>query len=395
MASLLRGLAQRLGRIDPEVSALAGRAPVWLHAASVGEVLSAEPLVERLRSEHPGHPLFATTTSLTGRETAKARLGVPATLLPLDLPPLVDAVMRRLSPAALVIVETEIWPGLIGSAVRRGVPVLFVSARISAEAAQRYARVRAVVARTLAGVTAVAAQTRADADRFVALGAPAERVRVVGSLKLARPQASAPPSRPVALGERPVLIAASTQPGEEEVVLDACASLWQAHPSMLLVLAPRRPERFEEVARLLETRGLVCERRSHGAQSAASGTRVYLLDTVGELAGFFAGARAAFVGGTLAPLGGHNVLEPAAAGVPVAFGPHLDNVREAAALLRESGGGRQVSDAGELAAFWREALDDPAGARDRGAAAAGAIAARAGVLDAVAEMIGRALGEAA
>lgn len=391
MASLLRGLAQRLGRLDVEVAALAGRSPLWLHAASVGEVLSAESLVERLRREEPEHPVLATTTSLTGRDTARTRLGVPATLLPLDLPPLIDSVVARLAPAALVIVETEIWPGLIGSAARRGVPVLMVSARMSDRAAARYARVRPLVAGVLGRVTAVAAQTQVDADRFLSLGAPAERVRVVGSLKFARRAPAEVRRCPIDLGDRPVLVAASTQPGEEEIVLDACASVWATHPQTLLVLAPRRPERFDEVGRLLARRALPWDRRSRAAASVAGDTRVLLLDSIGELATFFAGARAAFVGGTLAPLGGHNVLEPATFGVPVAFGPHLDNVREAAELLRESGGGGQVGDAAELGAFWRAALDDPEAARARGSAAAREIERRAAVLDEVVELIRREL----
>jgi 3-deoxy-D-manno-octulosonic-acid transferase len=359
-------LRQRLGRLDPQVAQLAGRAPIWLHAASVGEVLSAQPLVECLRRDEPEHPLFATTTTLTGRAAAQQRLGLPATLLPLDLPPVVGGALRRLAPAALVILETEIWPSLIRGAARDGVPVLLVSARLSPRAAVHYTRFRPLFRAVLARVTAVAAQTEADAERFVALGAARERVSVLGSLKFARraSEIEARP-RPVDLGARRVVVAASTQPGEEAAVLDACRILWIRHPEVLLVLAPRRPERFAEVAQLVERAGLRLARRSGGEAAVPAEAQVFLLDSVGELASFFSGAAASFVGGTLAPLGGHNVLEPVAFGVPVAFGPHLDSVRQAADLLLVTGAGARVTDGAELGRVWSDILDDPASARLR------------------------------
>lgn len=366
MASLFRGLPQRLGRLDPEVARLAGRAPLWLHAASVGEVLSAAPLVEGLRRTEPGHPPFVTTTTVSGRETARERLGVPATLLPLDLPAIVGRAVARLAPAAVVILETEIWPGLIRSAAARGAPVVMVSARLTPAASERYRRFRSFFAAALESIAEVAAQTEADARRFAALGVPPQRISVLGSLKLARRAAPAEAPRPVDLGQRPVIVAASTQPGEEAAVLAACSSVWAAHPDVLLLLAPRRPERFAEVARLLDEARLPWSRRTAGAARVEADERVFLLDSVGELAGFFAGARAAFVGGTLAPLGGHNLLEPAAAAVPVQFGPHLDNVRDAAALLEGCGAGTRVADAAALAAVWRRLLDEPAAARAAG-----------------------------
>lgn len=386
-------LLERLGRLAPEVAGLAGRAPLWIHAASVGEVLSAEPLVERLRRQEPGRAIFLSTTSVTGRATARQRLRVPATLLPLDLPPLVARVLRRLRPAALVILETEIWPGLIGAAARAAVPVLFVSARITPGAAAVYARFGFLFRRALARVTAVAAQTEADAGRFIALGVPPERVTVLGSLKLAAGGDGEGPPCPVALGDRPVLVAASTQPGEEDAVLDACDSLWPDHREVLLVLAPRRPERFAEVAALLDRRGLSWSRRSAGSATVGAGERVLLLDTVGELARFFPGARAAFVGGTLAAHGGHNVLEPVTAGVPVAFGPHLENVREAADLLLACGGGVEVGDAAELARAWRDVLDRPEAARQRAEGARAELRARRRVADAAADLVRRHLRE--
>jgi 3-deoxy-D-manno-octulosonic-acid transferase len=389
MASLLRGLGQRLGRLDPEVARLGGRSPLWLHGASVGEVLSAEPLVELLRRDEPGHPPFFTTTTVTGRDTARRRLGVPATLLPLDLPPVVGRVVRRLAPAAVVILETELWPALIRAAAGAGVPVLIVSARLSPGAAARYARVRAFFAGALGQVAEIAAQSEDDARRFVALGARAERVSVQGSLKLARRHTASAGPPPVDLGDRPVLVAASTQPGEEEAVLAACAALWRDHPDLLLVLAPRRPERFAEVTELLDRSGVSWSRRGAGVARVPAGDRVFLLDTVGELASFFPGARGAFVGGTLAPLGGHNLLEPAATGVPVQYGPHVENVREAAALLEGCGAGTRVAGAADLAAVWRALLEDPAAARAAGVRAQAELEARSGVAEEIAARVRR------
>jgi 3-deoxy-D-manno-octulosonic-acid transferase len=350
--------AERLGRLPADVAALSGRAPIWVHAASVGEVLAAEPLVRLLSRRDADHPTFMTTTSLTGRTTAREQIGVPAALLPLDWAWVVRRVLGTMHPAALVVVETELWPNLFRAARRAGVPLVLVSGKISARAAQRYAWVRPLIRAALRQVCAIAAQTADDAGRFVALGAPPERVRVVGSLKFSRvilPPAGAPP---VALGERPVLVAASTHPGEEELVLAACRALWERHPSTLLVLAPRRPERFAEVGDLLRAAGVSWLPRTQVEGAMPAGVRVLLVDTLGELSAFFHGARGAFVGGTVAPVGGHNVLEPAAFGVPVAFGPRVENVREAASVLLQAAGAVQVDTADDLAGAWLRLLDD-------------------------------------
>jgi len=313
-------------------------------------------------AEHEAHhPVLVSTTSVTGRDAAQSRLQVPATLLPADFPWVIHGAVRRIRPAVLIVIETELWPNLFRAAGMLGVPLLLVSARLSPRAAAGYAWVRPILRAAFRHVHVIAAQTAEDASRFIALGASPDRVRVVGNLKFARqPPKGAEDGPPVDLGDRVVVIAASTQPGEEEVILDAARRTWAEHPSMLLVLAPRRPERFDGVARLVVSRGLSLVRRSQQDSRVDEAAQVFLLDTVGELSRFFPLAKAAFVGGTLVPLGGHNVLEPAVYGIPVSFGPHVENVREAAATLLEVGGGVMVQDATELAALWTRVLSLPA-----------------------------------
>jgi 3-deoxy-D-manno-octulosonic-acid transferase len=362
----LSGLGERFGRLPPAARTL-GESPLWLHAASVGETFAASPLVEEVRRRCPSLPIVVSTTTSTGRRVAAAELKADvATLLPIDAWRIVDRVFLRLRPRALIVVETEIWPGLLRAARRAAAPSALVSGRLSARSLARYRLARGLFGAALQGVGAFAMQSEDDAERIIALGAPADRVRVTGSLKAARrpPSAAGPPLG--GLAGRRVVVAASTQEGEEEFALTACAPLWQAFPDLLLVLAPRRPERFNAVERLLAGREVPHARRSavNGALGAA--TRVLLLDTIGELAAFYPLARAAFVGGTVAPLGGHNVLEPATFGTAVAFGPHVENVREAATALTERGAGEPVREPRDLTRFWSEMLASPEAARARG-----------------------------
>ena len=379
-----RGLAERLGHAPAAVAALAGRRPIWIHAASVGEVLAAAPLVDALRVERSQHPILLTTTSVTGSDAARALPGVAAVmLLPVDVRPIIRPAVQAIAPSTLLIMETEIWPALLRAAEAAGVPIAVVSGRVSERAARRYTLVRPLVRAALQRIRVFAMQTEGDAERLKALGASPERVSVTGSLKYARLLPPPPPSNgPALVGAdgRPVLIAASTQPGEEEVVLDACISLWASHPECLLVLAPRRPERFDEVDGLLARRGVPRERRSQLDQVIARDTQVLLLDSVGELPSLLASARGVFVGGTIAALGGHNVLEPAAAGAAVCFGPHTENVAEAAAALLACGGGVCVRNAEELSALWQRAVSDPDAARVMGGRARQVVEERAAVL---------------
>jgi len=385
------GLAERLGRI-PGAAALAAP-PLWLHCASVGETLSAAPLVARLRARCPQRPLVVSTTSVTGRAVARDELHADvATLLPLDALHVVDRVFRRLRPRALLVVETELWPGLLRAATRVGAPTAIVSGRVSAAAVERYRLAGPLLPAALAQVAAFGMQTAEDAARIVALGAPPERVRVTGSLKAARLAVDEAPPPLGGLDGRRVLVAASTQPGEEAFVLQAFAALRRVYRDALLIVAPRRPERFDDVAALLDGAGVRWARRSGLATEVPAEVQVLLLDSVGELARFFGAAWAVFVGGTVAPLGGHNVLEPAAYGRPVAFGPHLDNVAAAAAALCDADAAEVVHTPGALAEYWDGLLVRREAATAAGARARVVAAARAESLERTWELVAPLLG---
>jgi len=396
-----RGLGERLAWLPPAAQRL--RQPLWVHAASVGEVLAAQPLIEALRRTRPEIPILVSTTSASGRDTARGLPGVEAALLlPADIGWIVGSAMRRLRPRCLVIVETEIWPALVRAATDCGVPVVIVSGRISARAAAHYAWVRWLTRAVLSQVAACAMQSAADAARIVTLGAPTARVQVLGSLKFAR-SANTPPSvtsraaastptpagLPLAgcVNGRPLLIAASTHADEEQMVLEACAGLWAEYPDVLLLLAPRRPERFGEVDLLLARAGVTRQRRSELGGPVAGTTQVLLLDTLGELPDVLPVAQAVFVGGTIAPIGGHNVLEPAVFGKPVAFGPSTENVAAAAEALLAGGAATRVTDAKALRAEWGRLLRAPATAVEMGARGRAIVAAHAGVAERICELV--------
>jgi len=366
---------------------------LWLHAASVGEVASSSRLVEVLRKR--GHALTLSTTSATGRVLCEGlHPGAVARLAPLDHPWCVDAVLRRARPRALVLVETELWPVWIAACQRAGVPVVLVSGRISDRSFPHYRRLGALLARTLGRLRAIGARTEADRARFVALGAPAERVAVTGDLKLDPPVSPPVVAADLAvwLGDAPLVVAGSTHPGEEEALLDAQAAWERAGFAATLMIAPRRPHRAAEVMRLAERRGRRVSLRSASPEESLAAGEVGVVDSLGELAALYARARVAYVGGTLVPVGGHNVVEPAASGTPVVYGAHVSNARHAAELLEAVGAGRRVADAGDLARALIAALADPEDARARGAAGRGVLDAHRGSSERSADLVEAALG---
>ena len=351
---------------------------LWVHAASVGEVTASAQLVALLCAR--GHALQLSTTSTTGRALcAQLHPGLPSRLAPLDHPWCVDAVLSRARPRALVLVETELWPVWIAASARRGIPVVVVSGRISDRSLPRYRWLGRWVAAALARLSAIGARTEQDRERFVALGAAPECVRVTGDLKLdppAAPRALAP-DLAAWLGDAPLVVAGSTHPGEEEALLSAQRAWEQAGRRAALVLAPRYPERAGEVVALARGSGRRAALRSERGGALAAGD-VGVLDTIGELAALYARAAIAYVGGTLVPIGGHNLLEPAAVGAPVVYGSHLANVRHAAELLESVRAGEGVADAAALARAIGAALAAPDAARARGAAGRAALAAHRG-----------------
>jgi 3-deoxy-D-manno-octulosonic-acid transferase len=332
---------------------------------SVGETRAAEPLVHALRSRYPQHRVLLTHMTPTGRETGELLFGahVERCYLPYDYPGAVRRFLARFSPEVGVLMETELWPNLIHAAALREVPLYLVNARLSDKSYAGYRRHRRLVAGALRELAGIAAQTDADAQRLAALGAP--RVRVTGNLKFD----IVPPPTLVQLGAqwrtsygaRPVLLAASTRAGEEELVLDAYERMAVAHA--LLIVVPRHPDRFDEVAGLLDRRGFAYQRRSAGS-AVRPETRVLLGDSLGEMFAYYAACDVAFIGGSLLPYGSQNLIEACAVGKPVLIGPSTYNFAEAAQLAIESGAALSVADVVELAGASRALLLD-AGAASR------------------------------
>lgn len=352
---------ERLGFVPP----LPQPGCLWIHAVSVGESRAALPLIRALLDRYPGRPLLVTTTTLTGSRQVREALGerVHHVYAPYDLPGAVRRFLQQSRPRLAVIMETELWPNLLRQCAIAGVPVLIANARLSERSARGYARIRRLTASMLRDITLIAAQAEADAGRFRALGAP--RVEVAGNLKydLTLPDDLPERGRQLRrelLGDgRPVWIAASTHAGEDEPILDAFARLRTRRPELLLFLVPRHPERFDGVAELCRQRGFRLVRRSE-ERPCPPDTAVFLGDSMGELLLFYAAADLAFVGGSLVPTGGHNVLEPALLGLPVLFGPHMFNFTEAGERLLETEAAWRVADAATLAATLDRLLADPA-----------------------------------
>ncbi|BAO43073.1 lipid IV(A) 3-deoxy-D-manno-octulosonic acid transferase [Thiolapillus brandeum] len=341
---------ERFGR--PEIGAPSGG--VWIHAVSVGEVQAIEPLVRHLREQHPDLALTITTATPTGSERVRLLFGsdVYHSYCPYDLPFAVRGFLQRVRPRMLIMVETEIWPNLLAICEQQGIPTLLANGRLSHRSARGYGRLGRFTRRVFSGIRAVAAQSGADAERFIDLGVPPERVSVTGSIKFdMRIPASVQEQIQVlrrAWGDRPVWVAASTHEGEEEQVLAAHRKLLEAVPTALLVLVPRHPERFDRVAALVVRHGFPMCRRSL-EQPCGENTQVFLGDTMGELPVFLGGADVAYIGGSLVKVGGHNMLEAAAQGVPVVFGPHVFNFSGIARLLRDREAGVMVEDGSRLA----------------------------------------------
>ncbi len=322
---------------------------VWVHAVSVGEVRAGAPLMRQLLDEHPDIPLLVTTTTLTGAAQVEMLFGqsVHHRFAPFDLPGALRRFLETARPRTAVILETELWPNLFEALRRADIPLVLANVRLSERSYRRYRHFRRLTAHMLAVPAVIAVQSSADAGRVQALGAPAQRIHVTGNMKFEmNPTASlreAAQALRYEWGERPVWVAASTHQGEEEIVLDAYVRLRAIFPTLLLILVPRHPERFEAVGKLIRQRGLSVVERSLG-WPVNPDIAVLFGDTMGELMLFFAAADCAFIGGSLVETGGHNPLEALALGVPTVFGPHMFNFDEIGKLTREAGAGIQVRD---------------------------------------------------
>jgi len=350
------------------------RRAIWIHAVSVGEALAALPLARRLKTKFPDRPLYVSTTTATGQRLARERMSFADGIFyfPLDWVGPVRRVLRAVEPALVVILETEIWPNFLRECRRGGVPVMFVNGRISERSFARYRRANGLLGGFLGRVLHDAAlflmQTPDDAERLRALGAPADRVLVAGNMKY---DLAPPLENPLvawleqvveAQKRRPVVVAGSVIEGEERAVLDAFAAVRHRQPSALLVLAPRKPERFADAVRLATDAGWNVVRRSRLPldHPLREGTEVLVLDSVGELAALYRLADLVFVGGSLVPSGGHNILEPAFFSKPPLFGPSMENFREMAGRFLTAGAALQVVNGDELGKAWVRLLEDAA-----------------------------------
>jgi len=375
--SLPPGLRERFGRVPPALgSALGGRRVAWIHAVSVGEVLAASRLVAELEAAlGNGWIVLVSTTTATGQKLAKERFGTDRVFyMPFDFAFAVRAYLRRLKPSVLVLIESEVWPRMMHECRKAGVPVAVVNARVSDRSFRRSRKVRWIWSRVLRQATVWLAQSEEDARRLVALGAQAERVSVAGNLKY---DVRAPKESRVAeliwgaAAGRPIIVAGSTHDGEplseESMLLQAWEGTLSQDMKVLLVLAPRHPERFDEV------RGLACQasaetsasRMLAGTQNAL-GFGIVTLDTIGDLAAVYGVADVALVGGSLVKRGGHNPLEPAQFGVPVVMGPSYENFRDIVSKMIAADAIRIVQDEQELASAFEELLTDPGKARAMG-----------------------------
>ncbi len=384
----VRNLPQRLGYLPLSFNFDAEES-IWIQAVSVGEVLTVRALLPQLRERYPRLRIFVSTTTMTGQHVAHTNVqGVDGVFyFPLDLPFVVRRTLAVVKPRLFIMMETELWPNLLRECRRAGVKTALVNGRISARSHPRYMLARRFFRRVLSDVDRFCMQSEESARRIIEIGAPRERVSVTGSLKfdsLEIPGTMPDRGRNRVLRyfrippERPVIIAASTLRGEEEPVLDAFQRIRATWGNALLIIAPRKPERFAEAERLAQHRGWRVARRKELPVDAEPRVDVVILDTIGELAQLYQIATLVFVGGSLADAGGHNILEPAVFGKPIVFGPHMHNFAEISRTFLENRGAVQVHSATELETVLVDLLSDPVRRASLGAAARALVEANRG-----------------
>jgi 3-deoxy-D-manno-octulosonic-acid transferase len=340
------------------------RGGLWIHTVSLGEVITAAPLIKALRQQHPDLKITLTTMTITGSEYVKAHF-VPEifhVFVPYDLPCVVRRFLNHLQPQALLILETELWPNILKICKQRAIPVMLSNARLSEKSAKRYNYIRPVIRNMLSGINVIATHAKIDGDRFMRLGATAQQITTVGSIKFdiitpASVLEQAPALRQMLGANRPILIAASTHEGEEEKIVSVFNQILKKIPQALLLLAPRHPERFARVASYCEQENY--KMVTYTSQKACTdSTQIFLIDTIGQLKLFYAVADVAFVGGSLMPIGGHNILEPLSLGIPTIVGPYMFNFEEMSELLLTEEVLLQINTSEELANITIPLLED-------------------------------------
>ena len=342
------GISQKLGRVRKGVlTVLGGTRPIWVHAVSVGEVMAAHPLIRELRKKYPGRKLILSTVTVTGNFTAKQRVPEADAVFyfPFDYPWIVRRVIQKINPVIVLVAETELWPNFFRELQRQGIPSALINGRISPRSYGNYLRFKRFFTEVFKSVTLFCMQSDEDAARIRDIGAPPDRVMVTGNLKFDQ-KISPAQQRPVAIAAgRRVITAGSTHRGEEAILLEIFSRLRKKYPDLVLIIAPRHPERFDEVCGLITSAGYECQRRTRLKGPVRD---VVLLDTIGELRAFYGACDIAFVGGSLVKVGGHNLLEPAAMKKPVIFSRYMFNFKEISEALIQAGGGLMVKDKEEL-----------------------------------------------
>ena len=343
------GLGERLGKVPDRLRNPVAANTIWIHAVSVGEVLAISRVIGELRSQLPAWRIVVSTTTDTGQKLARERFGENNVFyFPVDLPFAVRAYLQALGPKLLVLAESEFWPNLLRWARLSGAAVAVVNARVSDRSLPGYLRFQKLLRPVMQNVQLFLAQSEEDARRLVRMGAPAERVQVSGNLKFEVKPPLRPPIAAVFTAIKreengPSLVAGSTLDGEEAMLVEMFRQVLPRYPKAVMVLAPRHPERFDVVAALLETSGLRYQRRSQWKAGRPTAGDVFLLDSIGELASLYEFAEVAFVGGSLVPRGGHNVLEAAQFGTPILVGPYTENFRDIVDVFRDADALRVVT----------------------------------------------------
>jgi 3-deoxy-D-manno-octulosonic-acid transferase len=368
---------------------------IWVHVVSVGETIASVPMIKQLQQQYPGKPLILTSMTPTGSERVRALFNdkVFHIYMPYDFPGAVKRFLKKVQPDMLILMETELWPNYLHYCAQQNIPVLLANARLSEKSYKSYCYIKPLVTAMMRQITHIAAQAQPDAERFIRLGADPARVTIAGSMKfdMAVPQdiqQQASALRTSLGAQRHIWIAASTHEGEEEQVLAALQKVRQYIPDVLLILVPRHPERFPKVEALCQKQGYHVVKRSQ-QQPCLPSTAIYLGDTMGELLLQYAVSDVAYVGGSLVPIGGHNMLEPAALGVPSITGKYYFNFTTIVQLLEAAGGLKRIQDADELAASVIAWLNDPQAARQAGERALTVVAAHRGAVAAHLQIVNR------